>query len=149
MAPPDIQREISQLVSRVAAEAYEGLQSQVLDVVEKSVRRKLADDFETFSGKPFSCGHLSVIPEEPRVEWRGHTVHLTRTELALVTELAMRPGILKNRDRLMYVAYPDGREVDDRTIDSHIKRTRKKFKAVDPDFEQIETLYSFGYRWRK
>jgi len=80
--------------------------------------------------------------------WKGREVDLTVTEFLLVKALAQRPGHVKNRDQLMDAAYGEHIYVDDRTIDSHIKRLRKKFKAVDPDFAQIETLYGVGYKYR-
>ncbi len=79
----------------------------------------------------------------------GKPVNLTVTEFLLVKSLADRPGHVKNRDQLMDAAYGEHIYVDDRTIDSHIKRLRKKFKLVDAGFEQIETLYGIGYRYRE
>ena len=81
--------------------------------------------------------------------WRGENVILTVTEFLILHALAHRPGHVKSRDQLMDVAYDDQIYVDDRTIDSHIKRLRKKFKMVDSDFEGIETLYGLGYRFRE
>lgn len=81
--------------------------------------------------------------------WKGKPVDLTVTEFLLVKALAMRPGHVKSRDQLMDAAYGESIYVDDRTIDSHIKRLRKKFKEVDDDFAQIETLYGVGYRYRE
>jgi two-component system response regulator ChvI len=76
-------------------------------------------------------------------------VQLTVTEFLLVKALAVRPGMVKNRDQLIDAAYGENIYVDDRTIDSHVKRIRKKFRAVDPDFAQIETLYGIGYRYKE
>lgn len=81
--------------------------------------------------------------------WTGKPVNLTVTEYLLVKALAQRPGHVKNRDQLIDLAYGENIYVDDRTIDSHIKRVRKKFKAVDTDFNQIETLYGIGYRYKE
>jgi two-component system response regulator ChvI len=81
--------------------------------------------------------------------WKGQPVELTVTEFLLVKALAQRPGHVKNRDQLMDAAYGEAIYVDDRTIDSHIKRLRKKFKDVDPEFSQIETLYGVGYRYKE
>jgi two-component system response regulator ChvI len=81
--------------------------------------------------------------------WKGSLVALTVTEFLLVKALAQRPGHVKSRDQLMDAAYGEHIYVDDRTIDSHIKRIRKKFKAVDDDFSQIETLYGVGYRYKE
>lgn len=81
--------------------------------------------------------------------WKDKRVNLTVTEYLLVKALAQRPGHVKNRDQLMDMAYGENIYVDDRTIDSHIKRVRKKFKDVDDDFSQIETLYGVGYRYKE
>lgn len=81
--------------------------------------------------------------------WKGKPVDLTVTEFLLVKALAQRVGHVKNRDQLMDAAYGESIYVDDRTIDSHIKRMRKKFRAVDPAFAQIETLYGVGYRYKE
>jgi two-component system, OmpR family, response regulator ChvI len=86
-------------------------------------------------------------PERHTVTWRGKQVVLTVTEFLILQALAQRPGVVKSRNALMDVAYDDQVYVDDRTIDSHIKRLRKKFKVVDDDFEMIETLYGVGYRF--
>jgi two-component system response regulator ChvI len=80
--------------------------------------------------------------------WKGIEVNLTVTEFLLVEGLAQRPGHVKNRDQLIDAAYGENIYVDDRTIDSHIKRLRRKFKAVDENFAEIETLYGVGYRYR-
>jgi two-component system response regulator ChvI len=80
--------------------------------------------------------------------WKGMAVNLTVTEYLLLKSLASRPGHVKNRDQLIDMAYGENIYVDDRTIDSHIKRIRKKFRAVDSEFEQIETLYGVGYKYR-
>ena len=81
--------------------------------------------------------------------WKGKPLNLTVTEYLLLKSLAQRPGIVKNRDQLIDMAYGDNIYVDDRTIDSHIKRVRKKFKDSDPDFNQIETLYGVGYKYKE
>lgn len=81
--------------------------------------------------------------------WRGEPIELTVTEFLLVKALAARPGHVKSRDQLMDAAYGEHIYVDDRTIDSHIKRIRKKFKVVDAEFSQIETLYGVGYRYKE
>jgi two-component system response regulator ChvI len=81
--------------------------------------------------------------------WKGQHIELTVTEFLLVKALAQRPGHVKNRDQLMDAAYGEAIYVDDRTIDSHIKRLRKKFKDIDTDFTQIETLYGVGYRYKE
>jgi two-component system response regulator ChvI len=94
-------------------------------------------------------GHLSMEPMRHGVTWRGLAVALTVTEFALLKTLAVRPGFVKSRDQLMDVAYDDQVYVDDRTIDSHIKRLRKKMRRVDGNFDAIETLYGIGYRYNE
>ena len=81
--------------------------------------------------------------------WKGNPLNLTVTEFLLLKSLAYRPGLVKNRDQLIDTAYGENIYVDDRTIDSHIKRLRKKFRAIDPNFSQIETLYGVGYRYNR
>jgi len=94
-------------------------------------------------------GPLVMDQERHICSWNGVPVILTVTEFLILQALAQRPGVVKSRDALMDAAYDDQVYVDDRTIDSHIKRLRKKFKAVDDDFEMIETLYGVGYRFRE
>jgi len=93
-------------------------------------------------------GDLLLDPARHACTWKGQPIELTVTEFLLVKALATRPGHVKSRDQLMDAAYGEHIYVDDRTIDSHIKRLRKKFKAIDTDFGQIETLYGVGYRYR-
>ena len=90
-------------------------------------------------------GRLEMDPTRHRVVWSGEPVSLTVTEFLILEALAQRPGVIKNRNQLMDAAYSDDVFVDDRTIDSHIKRLRRKFRAVDPQFAAIETLYGAGY----
>ena len=92
-------------------------------------------------------GRLAMDPARNRVSWSGRDVTLTVTEFMILEALAQRPGVVKSRNQLMDVAYQDDIYVDDRTIDSHIKRMRRKFRAVDDDFSAIETLYGIGYRF--
>jgi two-component system response regulator ChvI len=94
-------------------------------------------------------GDLSLDSARHACTWKGQLIDLTVTEFLLVKALAIRPGHVKNRDQLMDAAYGEHIYVDDRTIDSHIKRLRKKFKEVDDDFQQIETLYGVGYRYKE
>lgn len=96
---------------------------------------------------PIERGRLHIDPDRHLVTWDGETVSLTVTELLLLTALADRPGVVKSRNQLLDVAYQDDVYVDDRTIDSHIKRMRRKFREVDPEFDGIETLYGAGYRF--
>ncbi len=92
-------------------------------------------------------GRLRLDPARHRVLWEGRDVTLTVTEFMILEALAQRPGVVKSRNHLMDVAYQDDIYVDDRTIDSHIKRMRRKFREVDPEFKAIETLYGVGYRF--
>jgi two-component system response regulator ChvI len=92
-------------------------------------------------------GELMLDPARHLCTWRGQPIALTVTEFLILQALAGRPGHVKSRDQLMDAAYSDQVYVDDRTIDSHIKRMRKKFREVDPAFAQIETLYGVGYRY--
>ncbi|PSJ39882.1 response regulator transcription factor [Allosphingosinicella deserti] len=92
-------------------------------------------------------GRLAMDPARHRVTWDGKDVTLTVTEFMILEALAQRPGVVKSRNQLMDVAYQDDIYVDDRTIDSHIKRLRRKFRQVDTEFKGIETLYGVGYRF--
>lgn len=94
-------------------------------------------------------GSLAMDQERHTCTWNGKNVVLTVTEFLILFALAQRPGVVKSRNALMDAAYDDQVYVDDRTIDSHIKRLRKKFKAVDDSFDMIETLYGVGYRFRE
>ena len=94
-------------------------------------------------------GELTMDPLRHAVKWKGRDVSLTVTEFLLLQALAQRPGFVKNRDQLMDVAYDDQVYVDDRTIDSHIKRLRKKMREVDDEFNAIKTLYGIGYRYNE
>ncbi len=94
-------------------------------------------------------GKLKLDPERHTCHWDNKGVTLTVTEFLILQALSTRPGVVKTRDALMDAAYDDQVYVDDRTIDSHIKRLRKKFKQVDDDFDVIETLYGVGYRFKE
>ena len=94
-------------------------------------------------------GKLKLDPSQLECEWDGKPLpeKLTTTEFLIVKELAKRPGIIKERAQLMDIAYKENTDIEDRTIDSHVKRIRKKFKKVDNNFSSIETRYGSGYRW--
>lgn len=96
---------------------------------------------------PLERGRLTMDPARHKVRWDGNGVTLTVTEFLILEALAGRPGVVKTRNQLLDVAYSDDVYVDDRTIDSHIKRIRRKFRAADPSFDAIETLYGVGYRF--
>lgn len=104
---------------------------------------------ETEETKVMVRGELVMDPLRHAVKWKGKDVSLTVTEFLLLQALAQRPGFVKSRDQLMDVAYDDQVYVDDRTIDSHIKRLRKKMRNTDSEFSAIETLYGIGYRYNE
>ncbi len=102
---------------------------------------------DTPPAEPIVRGRLEMDPSRHRVLWDGKNVVLTVTEFMILEALATRPDVVKSRNQLMDVAYQDDVYVDDRTIDSHIKRLRRKFRQVDPEFDAIATLYGAGYRF--
>ena len=114
---------------------------------EQAVREGGGSD--VVSPEAIRRGDLTIDPARHFVSWRGEDIELTVTEFMLLKALAQRPGHVKSRDQLMDAAYGEHIYVDDRTIDSHIKRLRKKFRAVDGEFQQIETLYGVGYRYKE
>ena len=97
------------------------------------------------AAEPLVRGNLEMDPARHLVRWKDLNVILTVTEFMILETLAHRPGVVKSRNQLMDAAYPDDIFVDDRTVDSHIKRMRRKFRQVDPTFSAIETLYGAGY----
>ncbi|MGD9737807.1 MAG: response regulator transcription factor [Bauldia sp.] len=121
----------------------------------KAVLRRAQHKEANGTGKPVEAsrlldrGALSMDPERHTCTWNGLPVTLTVTEFLILYALAQRPGVVKSRNALMDAAYDDQVYVDDRTIDSHIKRLRKKFKAADGEFDMIETLYGVGYRFKE
>ena len=120
----------------------------------KAVLRRAAPRDTTAAKTPDATrtierGPLMMDQERHTCTWNGQNVTLTVTEFLILFALAQRPGVVKSRNALMDAAYDDQVYVDDRTIDSHIKRLRKKFKVVDTDFDMIETLYGVGYRFRE
>ncbi|MBM3592469.1 MAG: response regulator transcription factor [Alphaproteobacteria bacterium] len=100
-------------------------------------------------GGVLARGDLMLDETKHTCLWKGKPVQLTVTEFLLVKALALRPGMVKNRDQLIDAAYGENIYVDDRTIDSHVKRIRRKFRHTDEDFDQIETLYGIGYRYKE
>lgn len=125
------------------------LVERVRAVLRRSAARDQAIPRETEAARVLERGLLKMDPERHTSTWRNEPVTLTVTEFLILQALAMRPGVVKSRNALMDAAYDDQVYVDDRTIDSHIKRLRKKFKAVDDDFDMIETLYGVGYRFKE
>jgi two-component system, OmpR family, response regulator ChvI len=106
-----------------------------------------ASDAETEDSRLIERGRLVMDPARHKVLWDGKDVTLTVTEFLILEALAQRPGVVKSRNQLLDVAYQDDVYVDDRTIDSHIKRIRRKFRSADPEFDAIETLYGVGYKF--
>jgi two-component system response regulator ChvI len=111
-------------------------------------RVELEDETTQLGTEQFTRGDLVMDGARHLSTWKGEHVNLTVTEFLLLKALAVRPGFVKTRDQLMDAAYGDSIYVDDRTIDSHIKRLRKKLRQSDPEFGQIETLYGVGYRYK-
>ena len=130
-------------------------QRLLIERVKAVLRRGRAaqEEAETIAAggqsKAIKRGRLTLDPARHDCLWDNKPVKLTVTEFLLLQSLAQRPGFVKSRDNLMDAAYDDQVYVDDRTIDSHVKRMRKKFRQVDPEFDAIETLYGVGYRYRE
>ena len=125
-------------------------QRLLIERIRALMRRAEAND-DAPSGKQeekLVRGDLVLDPERHLCTWKEEPVQLTVTEFLLLRALAQYPGHVKNRDQLMDAAYGESIYVDDRTIDSHIKRLRKKFREIDTEFGEIETLYGVGYRYR-
>jgi two-component system response regulator ChvI len=111
-------------------------------------RAALIDGPRSTADTAILAGDLTMDPLRLTVAWRGSPVALSVTEFLLLQALVRRPGIVKSRDQLMEEAYPDHVAVSDRTIDSHVKRIRRKFSMVDPTFDGIDGVYGAGYRYR-
>jgi two-component system response regulator ChvI len=125
------------------------LVERVKAVLRRAGAREMAAKTTGPQTKSLERGQLVMDQERHTCTWKGEPVTLTVTEFLILHALAQRPGVVKSRDSLMDAAYDEQVYVDDRTIDSHIKRLRKKFKAVDIEFDMIETLYGVGYRFRE
>ena len=110
-------------------------------------RVKLQEEPQNFLEDAIEYGDLLLDPNRHLCRWKQQDVKLTVTEFLMLKALILRPGHVKSRDQLMDAAYGESVFLDDRTIDSHIKRLRKKFRVIDPKFDQIETLYGMGYRY--
>ena len=124
-------------------------QRLLIERIRTLLRREVSRDATEKTGEAaVTRGDLMLDPNRHLCTWKNQPVELTVTEFLLLKALAQRPGHVKSRDQLMDSAYGENIYVDDRTIDSHIKRLRKKFKVLDNDFNQIETLYGVGYRYR-
>ncbi len=125
-------------------------QRLLVERIRSLLRRERAakDEAGESAEQPLVRGDLMLDPGRHLCTWCNRPVNLTVTEFLILKALAMRPGHVKNRDQLMDAAYGEHIYVGDRTVDSHIKRLRKKFKAIDDSFSHIETLYGVGYRYR-
>jgi len=120
----------------------------LIERIRVQLRKKNINNIED-TKNIIAHGKLKLDPSQLECEWDGKQLpdKLTTTEFLLVRELAKRPGIIKERSQLMDIAYREDTDIEDRTIDSHVKRIRKKFKKVDSNFSAIETRYGSGYRW--
>tara|TARA_B100000579_G_scaffold210941_1_gene172325 strand:+ start:6 stop:707 length:702 start_codon:yes stop_codon:yes gene_type:complete len=120
----------------------------LIERIRVQLRKKNPNNLEETKNL-INHGKLKLDPSQLECEWDGKQLpdKLTTTEFLIVQELAKRPGIIKERSQLMDIAYREDTEIEDRTIDSHVKRIRKKFKKVDNNFSAIETRYGSGYRW--
>ncbi len=120
----------------------------LIERIRVQLRKKSLNPIEE-TKNIISHGKLKLDPSQLECEWDGKQLpdKLTTTEFLIVQELAKRPGIIKERSQLMDIAYREDTDIEDRTIDSHVKRIRKKFKKVDQNFTAIETRYGSGYRW--
>ena len=120
----------------------------LIERIRVQLRKKNINNIED-TKNIIAHGKLKLDPSQLECEWDGKQLpdKLTTTEFLIVKELAKRPGIIKERSQLMDIAYREDTDIEDRTIDSHVKRIRKKFKKVDNNFSAIETRYGSGYRW--
>jgi two-component system response regulator ChvI len=127
-------------------------QRLLLERIRALLRRNEASRAEGSGAAPAAVitrGNLTLDETKHQCLWKGLDIQLTVTEFLLVKSLAARPGMVKSRDQLIDAAYGENVYVDDRTIDSHVKRLRKKFRNEDEEFDQIETLYGIGYRYKE
>jgi two-component system response regulator ChvI len=113
----------------------------------RAILRRADQSVTTASDQMVVLGDMTLDPDRHSCKWKGKDVKLTVTEFLILSALVRRPGIVKNRDQLLDAAYGENVYLDDRTIDSHIKRLRRKFREGDPTFDQIETLYGVGYKY--
>ena len=120
----------------------------LIERIRVQLRKKNINNIED-AKNIIAHGKLKLDPSQLECEWDGKQLpdKLTTTEFLIVKELAKRPGIIKERSQLMDIAYREDTDIEDRTIDSHVKRIRKKFKKIDTNFSAIETRYGSGYRW--
>ena len=126
-------------------------QKLLIERVKTILRRSSSESISNPSDKKalIKRGNLLLNIDRHECQWKDERIKLTVTEFLILENLVNRPGYVKNRDQLMSAAYTEDIYVDDRTIDSHIKRIRRKFKSIDKDFNSIETLYGVGYRFNQ
>ena len=126
-------------------------QKLLIERVKAILRRSSSESISDPSDKRalIERGDLLLNLDRHECQWKDERIKLTVTEFLILENLVNRPGYVKNRDQLMSAAYTEDIYVDDRTIDSHIKRIRRKFKSIDKDFNSIETLYGVGYRFNQ
>ena len=148
--------EVDQLMGlRLGADDYitkPFSQRLLIERIRALLRRNDANRSDASGASPAARlvrGQLTLDETRHQCLWRDHDIQLTVTEFLLIKTLALRPGMVKSRDQLIDAAYGENIYVDDRTIDSHIKRVRKKFRAADDEFNSIETLYGIGYRYKE
>ena len=125
------------------------LTERIRTVLRVYQNRKALFNHENTDLKNLKKGNLELDDLKQLCYWKNEIVELTVAEFNLIKSLAKYPGVVKDRNQLMDTMYGDSVYVDDRTIDSHIKRLRKKFKSYDPEFDQIRTRYGSGYSWRE
>tara|TARA_B000000477_G_C6082494_1_gene223806 strand:+ start:268 stop:981 length:714 start_codon:yes stop_codon:yes gene_type:complete len=125
------------------------LNERIRTVLRVHENRKIVDPDALKENKNLKKGNLVLDDLKQLCFWKDHVIDLTVAEFNLIKSLAKHPGVIKDRNQLMDTMYGDNIYVDDRTIDSHIKRLRKKFKSFDTDFDQIRTRYGSGYSWRE
>lgn len=125
------------------------LVERIKALLRRGIADEVADSDRSADEELIARGDLTMDPLRHSVTWKGQAVNLTVTEFLLLHALAVRPGFVKSRDQLMDLAYNEQVYVDDRTIDSHIKRLRKKMRTTDNTFTAIETLYGIGYRYNE
>ena len=125
------------------------LNERIRTVLRIYENRNIDYSENTIEEKNLKKGNLILDDLKQLCYWKNNIIELTVAEYRLIKSLAEHPGFIKNRDQIMDAMYGEDIHVDDRTIDSHIKRLRKKFKSIDPEFEQIKTRYGSGYSWRE
>ena len=124
------------------------MNERIRTVLRVYQNRKVPDKSEDKAVSNLIKGDLELDDLKQLCFWKNEIIELTVAEFNLIKSLAKYPGVVKDRNQLMDAMYGDTIYVDDRTIDSHIKRLRKKFRSYDGSFDQIRTRYGSGYSWR-